>query len=56
MNKRDYSEFHRLLAILKYELQMDLYDTDASSDYAKDLRKWLEEIEDIMKIFVVECE
>lgn len=56
MNKNEYANLHYLLAKLKYELEMVLMEIDANSKYAKQVRTQIEEIDDIMKIFIVECE
>ena len=53
MNKKDYSELHRLLAILKYELEIMFLETD-SKKYREQLRGQISSIDNIMKIFIVE--
>lgn len=55
MNKEDYAQLHYLLAKLKYELLMDCYECDSASDYVKQLEKQVEAIDEIMKVFIVEC-
>lgn len=53
MNKNQFVEFHRLLAILKYELCMNL--CEANNDkYIAELQKQLDAIDILMKVFVVE--
>lgn len=56
MNKQEYADFHYLLAKLKYELQIVLLECDANSKYAKQVRTQIGEIDDIMKIFIIENE
>lgn len=53
MNKKDYSELHRLLAILRYELEIMSLETD-NKKYREQLRGQISSIENIMKIFIVE--
>jgi hypothetical protein len=53
MNKKDYSELHRLLAILRYELEIIFLETD-NKKYREQLRGQISSIENIMKIFIVE--
>lgn len=54
MNKQDYAELHYLLAKLKYELEIILLESDANSKYARQIRTQIGEIDDIMKIFIIE--
>lgn len=56
MNKEDYAKLHYLLAKLKYELSITMFECNSDSKYAKQLKRQIEEIDDIMKIFIVECE
>jgi hypothetical protein len=56
MNKNEYADLHYLLAKLKYELSITMLECDVNSKYAKQLKRQIEEIDDIMKIFIVECE
>lgn len=53
MNKKDYSELHRLLAILKYDLEIEKIRTD-NRKYQDQLKQQISSIENIMKIFIVE--
>ena len=55
MNKKDYSELHRLLAILKYELEIAKIETD-NRKYQDQLKQQISSIDNIMKIFIVECD
>ena len=53
MNKNQFVEFHRLLAILKYELYMSLCETN-NEKYIAELQKQLDAIDILMAMFVVE--
>ena len=53
MNKKDYSELHRLLALLRYELEIISLETD-NKKHREQLRGQISSIENIMKIFIVE--
>lgn len=53
MNKKDYSELHRLLAILKYELEIMILDID-NKKTRDQVRTQISSIDNIMKIFIVE--
>ena len=53
MNKNQFVEFHRLLAILKYELYMNLCETN-NEKYIAELQKQLDAIDILMAMFVVE--
>lgn len=53
MNKKDYSELHRLLAILRYELEIIFLEND-NKKYREQLRGQISSIENIMKIFIPE--
>lgn len=55
MNKKDYSELHRLLAILKYELQIEIFETD-NKKYREQLKGQISSIDNVMKIFIIECD
>lgn len=55
MNRKDYSELHRLLAILKYELEIMTLETD-NKKYREQLKGQITAIDNIMKIFIVECD
>ena len=54
MNKEEYIQLHTLLAKLKYELGIEIL--EAITEYAKELRKQIDAIDEVMKIFIVECE
>lgn len=54
MNKEEYVQLHTLLAKLKYELEIEML--EVTSDYIKELRKQIDAIDEVMKIFIVECE
>lgn len=53
MNKNQFVEFHRLLAILKYEIYMNLCETN-NQEYVAELQKQLDAINILMTVFVVE--
>ena len=55
MKKVDYAYLHYLLAKLKYEVQINMCETE-DEEYLKLLRKQSDAIDDVMKIFIVECE
>lgn len=54
MSKEDYIQLHTILAKIKYELEIEIL--EATNEYAKELRKQLGAIDEVMKIFIVECE
>lgn len=54
MNKKDYVLLHSLLAKLKYELQIELL--EVHQDYIDEVKKQIEAVDEVMKIFIVECE
>ena len=53
MNKKDYAMLHYLLAKLKYELQIEVFE-GATEKYLEEIKKQLEAIDEVMKIFIVE--
>lgn len=55
MNKEDYIQLHTILAKLKYELEIELLEV-TSKEYMEELRKQIMAIDEVMKIFIVECE
>lgn len=55
MNKEEYVQLHTLLAKLKFELQMDLVQM-SEINYLQILRTQIDAIDEVMKIFVMECE
>ena len=55
MKKEEYIQLHTLLAKLKYELEIEILD-GATKDYLEELRKQIDAIDEVMKIFIVECE
>ena len=55
MNKEEYMQFHALLAKLKYELEIAKID-GATNEYLEELTKQIEAIDEVMRIFVVECD
>lgn len=55
MNKEDYAKLHYLLAKLKYELEVDLCSV-TNQEYATEIKGHIEAIDDVMKVFVMECD
>lgn len=53
MNKNDYVNLHRILAILKYELNIELLEANDET-YIKNLQSDIEAIDKVMNIFIVE--
>lgn len=52
MNKQDFSELHRLLAILLYECNKTLLSTTLSDEYRKETIENLKALERVMKIYI----
>lgn len=52
MNKNDYVNLHRLLAILKYELNIELLETSDNIEI-KNLQSDIEAIDKVMSIFII---
>lgn len=55
MNKKDYSELHRLLAILRYELEISKLESN-NPKHIKELEGYINSIYNLMKVFIVECD
>ena len=55
MNKEEYIQLHTLLAKLKYELNIELLNV-TNNEYLEELRKQIDAIDEVMKIFIVECD
>lgn len=55
MNKEDYVQLHTLLAKMKFELEVKLL-KEADFDYIEKMNKQLKAIDEVAKIFIVECE
>lgn len=53
MNKEDYIQLHTILANLKYELEIEILNV-ANEKYIAELRKQIDAIDEVMKIFIVE--
>ncbi|MBQ4263124.1 MAG: hypothetical protein IJB83_02630 [Bacilli bacterium] len=53
MNKEDYAQFHLLLAKLKYELSICMYETD-NKDYRDEIERHIKSIDDLMLVFLLE--
>lgn len=56
MNKQDFSELHRLLAILLYECNKTLLSTTLSDEYRKEIVKNIEALERIMRVYIMDGE
>ena len=56
MNKKDFSELHRLLAILIYECNKSLLSENISKEYRKKTIKDIEALERIMKVYILDGE
>lgn len=54
MSKEDYVSLHTLLAKLKYELEIELL--ESTEEYANEIRGHIEAINDVMKVFIMECD
>lgn len=52
MNKQDFSELHRLLAILIYECNKTLLCDTLSDEYRKETIENLKALERVMKIYI----
>ena len=56
MNKKDFSELHRLLAILKYDLIVDkLYMTNDKKEKSR-IESMINAVDTVMKITVIDME
>lgn len=54
MNKREYAEFHKYLAMLIYEYNEIFYSTNISDKTRADAGKMLEHLSEVMKICIVD--
>ena len=54
MNKEEYAKLHYLLAKLKYELEIEIL--EATEEYATEIRGHIEAIDNVMKVFIMECD
>lgn len=54
MNKREYAEFHKYLAILIYEYNEILSDYSISEESRKDIQDILQALEKVMKICIID--
>ena len=54
MNKKDFSEFHRLLAILIYELNKRFYTSNITDKSKSEIGRLLKELEEVQKIVIVD--
>lgn len=53
MNKNQFVEFHRLLAILKYELEIATLETN-NIEYIKELEEQIKAIDTLMIVFIAD--
>ena len=53
MNKEEFSEFHRLLAILIYEFNKKFYTFDLSEKSRNEIGRLLKALEEVQKIVLV---
>lgn len=54
MNKRDYAEFHRLLALLIYEYNVVYYDSNLTEENRAEIGEILQALEKVMKICITD--
>lgn len=54
MDKDEYVELHTSLAKMKYELEIMILEA-SDNNYITELRKQIDAIDEVMKIFIVEC-
>ncbi len=55
MNKEEYAKLHYLLAKLKYELEVD-FCSATNQEHAIEIKGHIEAIDDVMKVFIIECD
>lgn len=55
MNKEDYAQLHYLLSKLRYELEICFCKSN-NKKHADKIRGHITAIEDIMKVFIMECD
>lgn len=55
MNKEEYMQFYALLAKLKYELEI-AKTSGVTNECLEELKKQIEAIDEVMRIFFVECD
>lgn len=55
MTKEEYIQLHTLLAKIKYELEIEMLEV-TNEAYIEELRKQIDALDEVMKIFIVECE
>jgi hypothetical protein len=54
MNKREYAEFHKYLAMLIYEYNFMFYENNLSDENRTEIREILLALEKVMKICVLD--
>ena len=55
MNKEDYVQLHTVLAKLKYELEIIKWETN-NQEYIEEIEKHIKSIDDLMTVFMLECD
>lgn len=53
MNKKEFSEFHRLLAILIYEYSKTFYSSNLTDKSKSEIKKILKALELVQKVIIV---
>jgi len=53
VNKREYAEFHKYLAILIYEYNTMFYDSNLSEESKTEIGEILQALEKVMKICII---
>lgn len=53
MNQKEFSEFHRLLAILIYELNKSFYTSGITDKSKSEIGRLLKALEEVQKIVIV---
>ena len=54
MNKREYAEFHKYLALLIYEYNKMLSDYNISDESRRNIQDILRALEEVMKICIID--
>ena len=54
MNKQQYAEFYKYLAIIKYEYIKDLMFPDLNEKNRKEIKKILDAIDTLLKVMIIE--
>lgn len=54
MNKREYAEFHKYLALLIYDYNKLFYSTNMSDETREKVGEMLEHLSEVMKICIID--